>query len=80
MNALLNLLIWWPKRIAAHFEWAGPLVARIVVGYTFMLTGWAKLNNLPAIIQNFKSWGIPFPEVVTPFVAGWEFLGGLGHA
>ncbi len=39
MNALLNLLIWWPKRIAAHFEWAGPLVARIVVGYTFMLTG-----------------------------------------
>jgi putative oxidoreductase len=78
MNAFLNILIWWPKKIASHFEWAGPLVARIVVGYTFMLTGWGKLTNLPAIIENFKSWGIPYPELLTPFVAGWEFLGGLG--
>lgn len=78
MNTILNILIWMPKRIAAHFEWAGPLVARMVVGYTFMLTGWAKLMNLPAIIENFASWGIPYPEVLTPFVAGWECLGGLG--
>ena len=78
MNTLLTILIWWPKRIAAHFEWAGPLLARLVVGYTFMLTGWGKLTNLPDIIENFKSWGIPYPEVLTPFVAGWEFFGGLG--
>lgn len=78
MNALLHLLIWWPKRIAAHFTWAGPLVARLVVGYTFMLTGWGKLTHLPAIIENFQSWGIPHPEILTPFVAGWEFVGGLG--
>ena len=38
MNFVTNLLIVWPKKIASHFEWAGPLVARIVVGYTFMLT------------------------------------------
>jgi putative oxidoreductase len=78
MNIVLNILIWMPKKIASRFEWAGPLVARIVVGYTFMLTGWGKLMNLPAIIENFKSWGIPYPEFLTPFVAGWEFLGGLG--
>lgn len=78
MQALLNLLILWPKKIASHFEWAGPLVARIVVGYTFMLTGWGKLTHLPAIIENFQSWGIPYPELLTPFVAGWECFGGLG--
>jgi len=78
MNFVINLLILWPKKIASHFEWAGPLIARIVVGYTFMLTGWGKLNNLPFVIENFKSWGIPYPEFMTPFVASWEFLGGLG--
>lgn len=78
MQALLNLLILWPKKIASHFEWAGPLVARIVVGYTFMLTGWGKLMHLPAITENFRGWGIPYPELLTPFVAGWECFGGLG--
>jgi len=78
MNFVTNLLIVWPKKIASHFEWAGPLVARIVVGYTFMLTGWGKLNNLPMIVENFRSWGIPYPEFMTPFVASWEFFGGLG--
>ncbi|MES2905499.1 MAG: DoxX family protein, partial [Pseudomonadota bacterium] len=72
---LSNLLIVWPKRIAAHFEWAGPLIARIVVGYTFMLTGWGKLNNLEQVTSYFTELGIPFPHVLTPFVAGWEFLG-----
>lgn len=74
---LLNLLILWPKKIASYFEWVGPLAARLTVGYVFMLTGWGKLTNLPAITENFREWGIPFPEVMTPFVAGWEFFGGL---
>ncbi len=74
---LLSPLILWPKKIASCFEWAGPLVARVIVGYVFMLTGWGKLNNLPVMIENFREWGIPFPEIMTPFVAGWEFFGGL---
>ena len=78
MNLILNFLIFGPKKIASYFEWAGPLIARIVVGYTFMLTGWEKLTNLQMIIENFKSWGIPYPEFMTPFVASWEFLGGVG--
>lgn len=78
MNFLMNLLILGPKKIASYFEWAAPLIARIVVGYTFMLTGWGKLTNLPLIVENFQSWGIPYPEFMAPFVASWEFLGGLG--
>ncbi len=71
------LLIGWPEWVASHFLWAGPLFARIVVGYVFMLTGWAKLHNLPAMIENFAGWGIPYPEILTPFVSGVEFFGGL---
>lgn len=77
MALLRNLLLDGPKQIASHFLWAGPLLARIVTGYTFMLTGWVKLNNLPAMIENFRGWGIPFPEITTPFASGWECFGGL---
>lgn len=74
---LLNFLISWPERIASHFLWAGPLVARITVGYVFMLTGWGKLQSLDRVTEYFTSLGIPFPEIMTPFVSGIEFVGGL---
>jgi putative oxidoreductase len=74
---ILNFLIFYPKKIASYFEWAGPLLARIIVGYVFMLTGLAKLQNLDDITKNFEYWGVPFPHFTTPFVAGWECFGGL---
>jgi putative oxidoreductase len=77
MNFVANLLVLLPARIASHFAWAGPLIMRIVVGYVFMLTGWAKLNNLPQMIQNFTDWGIPFPNILTPFASGVECFGGV---
>lgn len=77
MNFLVNLLIALPARIASFFPWAGPLVMRLIVGYVFMKTGWTKLNNLPAMIDNFREWGIPAPEILTPFVSGVECFGGI---
>jgi|SRR5581483_5621121 len=77
MNFIVNLLIRLPAQIASHFAWAGPLIMRIVVGYTFMLSGWGKLNALPQVIENFTEWGIPFPKILTPFVSGVEFFGGI---
>ena len=77
MNFIVNLLILLPAQIASHFAWAGPLLMRLVVGYTFMLSGWGKLNNLPQIVQNFTEWGILFPKILTPFVSGVEFFGGI---
>jgi putative oxidoreductase len=76
MKNIVNLLILLPAQIASFFPWAGPLVMRLVVGYVFMLTGWAKLNNLPQMIQNFTEWGIPFPTILTPFASGVECFGG----
>lgn len=77
MKCLIRLLIGLPERIAQHLRWAGPLVARVVTGYVFMWTGWYKLNNLDAMIENFRGWGIPFPEIMTPFVSGVECVGGV---
>ena len=77
MNFIVNLLILLPASIASYFAWAGPLVMRLIVGYVFMLSGWGKLNNLPQMIENFTEWGIPFPHIMTPFVSGVEFVGGL---
>ena len=77
MQGLVGWLIDMPERRSAVFQWLPPLFARIVVGWVFLWTGWAKLNNLPQMIQNFREWGIPWPEIMTPFVSGVEFFGGL---
>lgn len=74
---MLNFVILWPERIANHFLWVGHLIARITVGYVFMLTGWAKLQNLDRVTEYFISLGIPAPHILTPFVSGLECFGGL---
>jgi putative oxidoreductase len=77
MQALVDALLGWPERTARHLAWLGPLFARVVVGYVFMLSGWGKLNNLPQVTENFVDWGIPFPQLLTPLTSGIEFFGGL---
>ena len=77
MRSVVKWLIGWPERVAAPIAWLAPLIARITVGWVFMWSGWGKLNNLPQVTENFVSWGIPFPQVFTPFVSGVEFFGGI---
>ena len=76
MHFIVNLLILLPAQIASYFSWAGPLIMRLVVGYTFMLAGWGKLTHLEQVTENFAGWGIPFPNILTPFVSGVECFGG----
>ena len=77
MNFIANLMILLPASIASYFSWAGPLIMRVIVGYVFMMAGWGKLNNLPLMVENFTEWGIIFPKIMTPFVSGVEFVGGI---
>jgi putative oxidoreductase len=74
---MVNWLIDWPARVARHFAWLAPLVARVTVGWVFLWSGWGKLNNLPTVIENFVGWGIPYSELMAPFVSAVEFAGGL---
>jgi putative oxidoreductase len=77
MRSVVKWLIGWPERVAAPIAWLGPLFARITVGWVFMWSGWGKLNNLPQVTENFVGWGVPFPQLLTPFVSGVEFFGGI---
>jgi putative oxidoreductase len=77
MKFLARWLIEWPQQVAVYLSWLAPLFARITVGWVFLWSGWGKLHNLPQVTENFISWGIPFPHVLTPFVSGVEFFGGL---
>ena len=77
MNAFVTVFYDWSRIVAGWLSWAAPLAVRITVGVVFMGTGWTKLNNLPAITKNFTAMGIPAPEILTPFVSGVEFVGGL---
>ena len=77
MSFLVDALIEWPRRVARHLTWLGPLFARIVTGWVFTGTGWGKLNHLPMVVENFTNWGIPAPQLLGPFVSGVEFFGGI---
>ena len=74
MNALTTVLYDWPRIVTGHLGWLGPLAVRVVVGWVFIWTGWQKLQNLPRMIENFKEWGIPAPEILTPFLATWRCI------
>ena len=77
MNAFVTVFYDWSRAFASGFTWLAPLAVRIAVGSVFMQTGWLKLNALPRMIQNFRDWGIPAPEILTPLASGIEFVGGL---
>jgi putative oxidoreductase len=77
MSALVEALVEWPRRVASHLTWLGPLFARIVVGWVFLWTGWGKLTHLPLVIENFEGWGIPAPQLMAPFASGAEFVCGI---
>jgi putative oxidoreductase len=77
MDFIVAWAIQWPARVARHVEWVGPLLARLVVGEVFLMSGWGKLQALPLVVENFTAWGIPFPQFTTPFVSIVELVGGL---
>lgn len=76
MRFLIRLLLTCPETVARYVAWLAPLFARIVVGYVFLLRGWINLHALHHLIRHFTAWGIPDPQILAPFVAGSELVGG----
>jgi len=64
-------------RLSTRLNWLGPLIVRVVFGYFWLETGWAKLHNLDGAIARFVDWGLPMPAFTAPFSASAEFIGGL---
>lgn len=57
-------------------SWLPPLIARIGTGILFVVAGWGKVQHPGKFVTEFVNWGIPVPNVLAPFVAWTEFLGG----
>ena len=60
-----------------RLAFAAPLATRVVVGFTFMHTGWGKLHNFQRTVEFFTSLGIPFPAANAGFVSTLELVGGV---
>lgn len=61
-------------------KWAGyaPLILRVVVGITFVVAGWSKIQTgADGIAAFFASAGIPLASIMAPIVMWVEFLGGI---
>ena len=68
-NKILNL--------AQALAFAGPLLARITVGWVFIVSGWGKIHHIEKVIGFFTSLGIPAPAFQAHMSAYTEFLGGI---
>jgi putative oxidoreductase len=53
-----------------------PLLARLVFGQGFLLTGLGKLRNLDDTITFFADLGIPFASLQAPMIGTLELVGG----
>ncbi len=65
------------QQLGARLDWLAPLAIRLVFGYFWAETGWAKLHNLDAFAERFAQWGIPWPSLSALACAVVEFGGGL---
>jgi putative oxidoreductase len=76
MNALIRL----GNRIldlARFFAFVGPLLARITVGWVFVVSGWGKVHHIEKVIGFFTDLGIPAPVFQAHMAAYTELVGGL---
>src|SRR5262249_2124923 len=66
-----------------QLSWLGPTIARYVVGYLFLISGWGKLHDLESVTSYFTDLGIPAPHFqailasTSEFVCGALLLAGL---
>jgi putative oxidoreductase len=77
MSAIVGLVERTFHFVQEKLGWVGPTLARVVVGWVFLESGWGKLHNLDKVIGFFTELGIPAPQLQAPFVATVELVGGL---
>jgi len=53
------------------------IVARFVIGFVFIESGYGKFKNIDQVIRYFESLSIPFSHFQAPLVAGAELIAGV---
>ncbi|MBS0226894.1 MAG: DoxX family protein [Proteobacteria bacterium] len=65
------------RALAARYDWLAPLLLRLVFGYFWAETGWAKLMNHDGFTERFVNWGIPFPGLSAYVSGATDLVGGV---
>lgn len=58
-------------------DWLAPLLLRLVFGYFWAETGWAKLANHTGFAERFANWGIPLPDLSAYASGATDLVGGV---
>jgi putative oxidoreductase len=53
------------------------LLARVLLGWIFIRSGYGKVTDLSPFIASLGRDGLPFPQVIGTIAAGVEFFGGI---
>ena len=59
-----------------EYAWLAPLLLRLVFGWFWLETGWAKLHNLEFFAGRFVEWGIPWPMLSASVSGATDLIGG----
>ncbi len=76
----MNELIVKVSHCRTHLEklnWLPPLLARITLGWVFVMSGWGKLQHMPKVIDFFTSLELPAPDFLAHLVAFSELFCGV---
>lgn len=73
----MSTLITRINSLTDRVRWLPGLLLRIVLGVTFLKTGWGKLHHLDRVEQYFRSLHIPAAGLQAPMIATIEFVGGI---
>ncbi len=65
------------EHVASNLQSAVLLIIRLFFGYMLFLSGKRHLGNVPAMVQRFTEWGVPFPKFNVYVSGGTELVGGL---
>jgi putative oxidoreductase len=65
------------RSMVRRVEWSTPVAIRVVLGITFITTGWGKLNSIDQVTAFFESLGIPGAAVQARVVSLVELAGGI---
>jgi putative oxidoreductase len=78
MTSKIGALILRVTALLTRLEGLPILLARVVLGVGFALTGHGKLfKNHSGVVDFFTSLGIPMPALNAWFIGGLEFFGGM---
>lgn len=74
-----KLIALYEKCVAllGKLRWLPPLLARIVVGWIFVESGWGKMHNIDKVAEFFVSLNLPAPVFQAHLVAYTELVAGF---